>query len=169
VGLDASVVDRVDSHPRLKSRLGEYYYTYAAVSTFAREYLVDPPHVSVNVNGDQVEGVTVIAQNSEQHTYFGRRPIKLAPNVTLDHGTLGVVVLKGARPIELPTVGWRAFSGQAKTLVRHRQVESFPQTLEATLTSVDGGTFPVQVDGGFIGRWEQARLTVAPKGLRVLG
>src|ERR687894_2865767 len=40
VGLDASVVERVDSHPRLKARLGEYYYTYATVSTFNRRYLV---------------------------------------------------------------------------------------------------------------------------------
>jgi len=97
VGLDASVVERVDSHPRLKARLGQYYYTYAAVSTFARRYLVDPPHVKVEVNGDEVEGVTVIAQNSEQYTYFGRRPIKLAPDVALDDGALGLVVLKRAR------------------------------------------------------------------------
>ena len=27
VGLDASVVERVDAHPRLKARLGEWYYT----------------------------------------------------------------------------------------------------------------------------------------------
>ncbi len=169
VGLDASVVERVDSHPRLKARLGQYYYAYAAVSTFARRYLVDPPHVKVEVNGDEVEGVTVIAQNSEQYTYFGRRPIKLAPDVALDDGALGLVVLKRARPIELPTVGWRAFSGRAQTLARHRQVESFPATREATLTATDGGTFPVQVDGDYIGQWEQARLTVAPRALRVLG
>ena len=28
VGLDASVVERVDAHPRLKARLGEWYYTW---------------------------------------------------------------------------------------------------------------------------------------------
>ena len=27
VGLDASVVERVDAHPRLKARIGEWYYT----------------------------------------------------------------------------------------------------------------------------------------------
>src|SRR5438067_1280464 len=35
LGLDASVVARVDGHPRLKSRLGAYYFTYAAVATFS--------------------------------------------------------------------------------------------------------------------------------------
>src|SRR5438067_5413558 len=36
VGLDASAVERVDSHPRLKRRLGEWYFTWAAISTFNR-------------------------------------------------------------------------------------------------------------------------------------
>ena len=31
VGLDASVVERVDAHPRRKARFGAWYYTYAAV------------------------------------------------------------------------------------------------------------------------------------------
>src|SRR5918996_4192608 len=30
VGLDATVVERVDSHPRLKARAGHYYYAWAA-------------------------------------------------------------------------------------------------------------------------------------------
>src|ERR671914_232402 len=39
IGLDASVVERVDSHPKLKARLGPYYFTYAALTTFNRKYL----------------------------------------------------------------------------------------------------------------------------------
>ena len=96
IGLDASVVERVDSHPRLKTRFGQYYYTASAVSTFNRNYLVNPPHVRLTVGGRDVEGVTVIAQNAEDYTYFGRRPIRLAPDVALNDGTLGLVVLKRA-------------------------------------------------------------------------
>jgi diacylglycerol kinase family enzyme len=168
VGLDASVVERVDAHPRLKARLGEYYYTYAAFTTFSRRYLIDPPHVRVAVDGQELEGVTVIAQNAEQYTYFGRRPIRLSPDVQLDDGALGLVVLKRARPIELPTVGWRAFSGRARTLTRHRQIESFPRTHEATVVAIDEGTFPVQVDGDFIGDWDEATFSSAPGALRVV-
>src|SRR6478735_9283398 len=36
IGLDASVGARVDSHPRLKRRLGEWSSTWAAISTFNR-------------------------------------------------------------------------------------------------------------------------------------
>ncbi len=47
LGLDASVVERVDSNPRLKARLGAYYFTWVAVSTFMRRYLVSPPRLEV--------------------------------------------------------------------------------------------------------------------------
>ena len=47
VGLDASVVERVDRHPLRKARWGAWYYAYAAVDTFTRRYLVRPPHVRV--------------------------------------------------------------------------------------------------------------------------
>src|SRR6202020_2280670 len=43
LGVDASVVERVDSNPHLKARLGAYYFTWAAISTFARRYLLRPP------------------------------------------------------------------------------------------------------------------------------
>ena len=39
IGLDASVVERVDAHPRLKARFGAWYYSYAAVGIFNRQYL----------------------------------------------------------------------------------------------------------------------------------
>src|ERR1700760_2249684 len=77
VGLDASVVERVDSRPRLKARLGEYYYAWVAASTFRRRYLVRPPRLAAELgshNGDGdapcLEGVTVIIQNGSPYTYF---------------------------------------------------------------------------------------------------
>src|SRR2546429_9694555 len=47
LGLDASVVHRVDSSPRRKARLGPYYFTSGAVATFARRYLLGPPRLPV--------------------------------------------------------------------------------------------------------------------------
>src|SRR4051812_49675364 len=47
IGLDASVVEQVDAHPKLKSRYTRWYYTYVAVSQFMRNYLVHPPRVEV--------------------------------------------------------------------------------------------------------------------------
>ena len=169
IGLDASVVERVDSHPRLKTRFGQWYYTASAISTFNRNYLVNPPHVRVTVGDREIEGVTVIAQNAEEYTYFGRRPIRLAPDVALEDGKLGLVVLKRATPLEVPTIMWRAFSGRAAAIAGHRQVEHFGATGGAEVVATDGGTFPVQVDGDYIGQWESARLTAVPAALRVVG
>ena len=84
VGLDASVVERVDAHPYRKARFGAWYYTYAAVATFNRRYLVNPPRVRVSAGGRELEGVTVIVQNSDPFTYFRGRPIRVAEGAGLD-------------------------------------------------------------------------------------
>lgn len=166
-GLDASVVERVDSRPALKSRGGEWYYTYAAIATFNRRYLVNPPRVRVQSGGRVAEGVTVIAQNSDPYTYFGRRPIRIATDSGLDTGSLDLTVLRRATPLELPTVMARVFSGNADRVQRHRQLEQFPAVPSATISAVEG-TFPAQVDGDFIGRFESVELSVRPRGLRVV-
>ena len=36
------------------------------------------------------------------------------------------------------------------------------------MVATDGGTFPVQVDGDYIGQWEHARLEAAPGALLVV-
>src|ERR1039458_4417545 len=43
VGLDGSVVERVDSNPHLKARFGPYCFGWVAVTTFVRRYLAGRP------------------------------------------------------------------------------------------------------------------------------
>src|ERR687898_1055876 len=62
-GLDATVVERVDNHPRLKARFGPYYYAQAAVATFLEKYVVHAPHVVASAGGRVSEGVSVFVQN----------------------------------------------------------------------------------------------------------
>ena len=168
VGLDASVVERVDSHPRLKARLNQWYYTYAAISTFSRRYLVDPPHVRVSVAGRELHAVTAIVQNCDPYTYFGRRPIRINDGARLDDGALGLTVLRRATPLELPTVLWRAFSGNAATVARHRQIQGFPGITEARVRGLDERPFPVQVDGDYIGEFDEVRYGVSRAALAVV-
>jgi diacylglycerol kinase family enzyme len=168
VGLDASVVARVDAHPKLKARLGEWYYTWAALSTFNRRYLVNPPRMTVTVGGETVEGVTVVAQNSDPFTYFGRRPIRVCEGAGLHTGSLGVAVLKKATPLEMPTLIPRLFSGRAATVSKHRQIQPFPDVPEALVESADGRPLPVQVDGDYIGDEASVRFSAAPGALTVV-
>jgi diacylglycerol kinase family enzyme len=168
VGLDASVVERVDAHPYRKSRFGEWYYTSAAIITFNRRYLVGAPRVRVSVADTVLEGVTAIVQNSDPYTYFGRRPIRICEGVSLDDGHLGVAVLKRATLLELPTVLPRVFSGRASTVGRHRQIETFSAATRATIEAVDGRPFPLQMDGDYIGEFESVSYGVAPRALAVV-
>ena len=165
VGLDASVVERVDRRPLRKARYGSWYYAYAAVDIFTRRYLVRPPHVRVHAGGRELEGVTVIVQNSDPFTYFRKRPIRVAEGAGLTSGTLGAAVLKSATPLELPTLVPRLLSGRAKTVLRHRQVESLGELDTLRVEATEERAFPVQVDGDFIGEFEEIEFSAAPGAL----
>jgi diacylglycerol kinase family enzyme len=165
VGLDASVVERVDLHPYRKARFGAWYYTVAALAIFNRHYLVNPPVVRVTAGDRALTGVTVIVQNSDPFTYFRRRPIRVTEPAGLETGSLSVAVLKRATVLELPTLIPRLLSGRARSVQRHRQVERLGELSGMRVEAVDGRPFPVQVDGDFIGEYEAVEYGVAPGGL----
>jgi diacylglycerol kinase family enzyme len=165
VGLDASVVQRVDAHPYRKARFGAWYYTFAAIATFNSKYLVRPPRVRVISGGREIDGVTLVVQNSDPFTYFRSRPIRVAEGAGLDTGTLAMTVLKRATVLELPTVIPRMFSARASTVVRHRQIEGLRDVLEARVTAIDDRPFPVHVDGDYLGDFSVVEYGVVPGGL----
>ncbi|MGC2375399.1 MAG: diacylglycerol kinase family protein [Solirubrobacteraceae bacterium] len=167
LGLDASVVRRVDSNPHLKARFGAYYFTWAAISTFTRRYILKPPHLTVEADGKRHTGVTAIVQNGSPFTYFQDRPIEVADGPALDSGTLQTCVLRRARPLDMPTIAYRAFSKRAR-LTRHRQVTPLAETLELTVRSSDERPLPLQVDGDYLGEVMEARYSVLPRELSVV-
>ncbi|MGH2904849.1 MAG: diacylglycerol/lipid kinase family protein [Solirubrobacteraceae bacterium] len=167
LGVDASVVERVDSNPRLKARLGAYYFTWAAISTFTRRYLVHPPRMVARAGEQTLEGVTTIVQNGSPFTYFQNRPIEVAEGAALDSGALAASVLHRARPLDMPSIAWRAFSPRAR-IARHRHVSSFPALRELTVQSADERPLPLQVDGDFIGEVPEARYSILPRALNVV-
>ena len=124
VGLDASVVQQVDAHPRLKVRMGEWYYAWTGIRTFNRRYLLRPPRLRPTSTASGSTGVTAIVQNAAPYTYFGERPVHMGEGATLDSGDLAGVVLKRASPIDIPTITWRALSRRAR-VARHRRVHPF--------------------------------------------
>jgi diacylglycerol kinase family enzyme len=173
VGIDATVVRRVDAHPRLKSRVGPYYYSWAAISAFYRNYLVNPVRLQVDVAGESITGVTALAQNSDPFTYFASRPVRVCEGVEIDDGTLSVAVLRRAAQRDIPTLIPRLFSAK-RPGARHRQIEQFGGVGQAAVGSTSQtreGTirpFPVQVDGDYIGERTRVELTVEPGALTVI-
>ena len=167
VGLDASVVERVDAHPRLKARLGEWYYTVTGVNTFTRRYLVHPPRLEAMLGDERVAGVSAIIQNAAPYTYFGSRPVEMAEGASLSSGDLAGLVLERARPTDIPTIIWRALSKRAR-VTNHRHVHPFSGVRELTLRSLDDRPLPLQVDGDYIGEVSEATFGVTPRGITVV-
>jgi diacylglycerol kinase family enzyme len=167
IGLDASVVERVDRHPHLKARFGAWYYTEAAIVTFLRHYVVHPPQLEIETGGERIRGVSAFFQNGVPYTYFKSRPVNLVEGARLDSGDLAGVMLTRARPYDVPTVTFRALSGAAR-IAKHRGIAAFAGVREATIRSIDGRPVPLQVDGDHMSDETVAELGVEPGGLRVV-
>jgi diacylglycerol kinase family enzyme len=167
LGLDASVVERVDANPRMKARLGPWFFTWVAVSTFLRRYVVRPPRLKVQTAEGEITGVTAIVQNGSPFTYFQNRPIEIAEGAALDSGALAGGVLKNATLLAMPSIAFRAFSRRAH-VARHRQITSLDDASDLIVKSADGRPLPLQVDGDYLGEVSEARYSIMPGALNVI-
>ena len=167
VGLDASVVERVDSRPAMKARFGHWYFTGSAVSTFLRRYVVGPPRLEIVPDGGEpIEGVSVFFQNGEPFTYFKSRPVNLVTGARIDSGDLAGVVLTRANPVDVPTVMVRALS--SAPIPEHRRVEAFVGASRVSIRSLDGRAVPWQVDGDHVGDDTYIEVAVDAGALRIV-
>jgi diacylglycerol kinase family enzyme len=166
-GLDAAVVRRVDAHPRAKARLRHWYFAWAGIGTFARDYLVRPPRIDVEVGGETVRGVTALVQTGDPYTYWSERPLHVAEGIALDDGTIAGAVLRRAAPHDAPTIVARLFS-RGLPIARHRRVHAWNGQTRARCVSADGRKIPLQVDGDYIGDTAEARYEVLPGALTVV-
>jgi diacylglycerol kinase family enzyme len=173
VGLDATVVKRVDAHPILKARARQWYYTWAAISGFYRQYLRDPVRLELELGGEKHEGVTAIAQNSDPFTYFANIPIRICEDIAFDDGTISMALLERAKQRDMVPIAARVLSRRLQA-TRHRKIDEFDDVREATVRSIsqdDDGQlrpFPVQVDGDYIGEHTELSFSVEPGALTVV-
>src|SRR3954453_21071553 len=173
VGLDATVVKRVDAHPRLKARARQWYYTWAAISGFYRHYLRDPVRLELELDGETLEGGTAIAQNSDPFTYFSNVPIRICEDIGLDDGTLSMALLRRAKQRDMLPIATRVLSERLHAS-RNRQIDEFDDVTHATVRSIsrdeDGQPrpFPVQVDGDYIGEHTELAFGVDPGALTIV-
>jgi len=173
VGLDATVVRRVDAHPRLKARARQWYYTWAAITGFYRHYLRDPVRLELEVAGEKHEGVTAIAQNSDPFTYFANLPIRICEDIGFDDGTLSMAFLHRAKQRDMLPIAARVLSHRLRA-AKHRHIGEFDDVRDAIVRSIsmdeDGQprAFPVQVDGDYLGEHTELRFSVEPRALTVV-
>ena len=173
MGLDATVVKRVDAHPRMKARVGPWYFTWAGISGFYRSYMRNPVRMSVETEGTRFEGVTTVIQNSDPFTYFSDRPVRVCEDAALDNGTLSLAVLRRGAQRDMPTIITRVLNDRFPAS-DHRQIDHAEKVTDALVRSVskdpDGTTrrFPVQVDGDYIGDFEEVEVGIEPRALTLV-
>lgn len=166
-GLDASVVRRVDRRPRLKAALGEYYFTYAALATFNRRYLVRPPRLRVEAGDRVFEGVSAVVQCSDPYTYFARRPIRLG-EPRPGGSSLALTVLERLGPRRLPGLIARIFSADPARVRDHPSVVGADDLGRVSVTSADSRRLPVQIDGDYLGEFDRLDYSLRPGALTVV-
>jgi diacylglycerol kinase family enzyme len=167
IGIDASVTKRIEQHPLLKARLGAWYFTWAALTTFWRHYVVRPPTLEVEAGDEVMRGATVIVQNGDPYTYFNYRPLHVAEGASLESGTVAGVVLQATRPTVMPGVIWRLFSKRAR-IVKHRAITGFSDVTEVRVRVADDRPAPLQVDGEYVGDVDDAVFGITPRILNVV-
>jgi diacylglycerol kinase family enzyme len=170
-GLDADATRWVDERPPIKARGGVLSFTYAATVSYLRHYRGKPPRLCVEAQGERVEGVSVLVQNSEPFTYFRSKPLHVCKDVSLESGTLSLTVMKRAGTLDAPGVVWRLFR-EGKRLADHPQARSFTRLEHGRVSALDADgqprPFPLEVDGDYLGEFTDVVYDVHPRALRVL-
>ena len=115
-GLDATVVERVDRHPRLKARFGPWYYAQAAVATFLRE--VRRQRAAGRRHGRRRRRSAgrqrVRPERAALHVLPQRARSTSPTRRRSTSGDLSGVVLTRANAIDVPTIAYRLLAERAR-------------------------------------------------------
>jgi len=167
VGLDASVVAKVDANPARKARLRQWSYVQSGITVFLRSYAMRRPRIVVECDQGELTAATVLVQNGENFTFAGTRPVTLCGNVELDSGSFSAALVKSGAPLRagvtaLRIVGATADSGGDNGTRQLGQLKTL------RLRSADDQPLPLQVDGDFAGEHTAIEFAIEPGGLTVL-
>jgi len=153
VGFDAAVVEQVERRSGLKRYAGHPLFVYAGFDTWIRHFDRSRPRFAVHFPGKGGEGAVIddayltIVLNTNPYTFFGNRPLNLAPEATLDRGLASVTVRTMAFTRFLPAIA--SALGRGKLLRRSRWVDHRVDVECLTVRAY--GPVPYQVDGDHLG------------------
>ncbi len=164
VGFDAAVVEQVERQGDLKRYLNHPLFVYAALKTWLRHYDRSEPAFSIEFADGRVDdGYFTICLNTDPYTYLGNLPLHVAPGATLDRG-LAVVTLRTLRSSHLLRIVVDALRPPAG-LTANRFLDLRTDLDAATLRA--RRPVPVQVDGDFIGNFDEITFHHHPNALRL--
>jgi diacylglycerol kinase family enzyme len=165
MGFDAAVVARVERRDSLKRWAGHPLFVSAALSTWARGYDRHHPHMALELPGEAPieDGYFAIVLNTDPYTFFGNRPLSLAPAAGLDTA-LSLVAFRSL-------AAWRVLGTAGRAMLGRPLVDKPWLVRRDDLTSlvVRGlGPFPYQVDGDHLGDAQRLSFRHEPDALALV-
>jgi diacylglycerol kinase family enzyme len=167
VGFDAAIVERVERRGGLKRYASHPVFFFSALDTWFRHY--DRGHAIFRVKtdaGDIEDGYMAVFLNSDPYTYFGSRPLHLAPGTDLVDNALSAVVFRTLRLHTLFGVAGRAMAS-GRSIARHSRLTTV-RDQSGLLIEAISGPLPHQCDGEFLGRLDYLEVRHHPSALNLL-
>lgn len=167
VGLDAAIVEDVESHPWAKRRLGDLSFVRAGLRQFLSRYDRSTPNIELRWGSDLAEHrdglFMAVAQNLSPYTYLGRRPMRLCPDADIDDA-LDVFAMDSFRLRHVLAVLLASFGRARHT--RQRHVISLRDQRRLRIRCAV--PLPMQADGEFLGMTTDVEVESVPAALRIL-
>ena len=164
VGFDAAVVEQVERQGDLKRYLNHPLFVYAALKTWLRHYDRSEPSFSIEFPDGRIDdGYFSIVLNTDPYTYLGNLPLNVAPEATLDRG-LAAVTLRSLRSPHLLRIVMDALRPPAG-VTANKHLDLRHDLTTATLRA--RRPIPVQVDGDFIGSFDELVFRHHPNAVRL--
>lgn len=151
VGFDAAIIRRMEARPAVKRHLAHAAFAATTLTTWFRHYDRDT-RIRCSVEGEVVGvGPYAVVSNSDPYAYVGRRPLRIAPEASLDDALTLTVV----RTLRAPVILRAAASamGRARYLTTTPEIVQRADVDAVELTSP--APFPWQVDGDYLGEVER--------------
>jgi diacylglycerol kinase family enzyme len=166
MGFDAAVVSQVERRAHLKRWAGHPLFVYAAFATWFRHYDRSRPRFAIHYADGSVvdDAYLAICFNTNPYTFFGNRPLNVAPEAGLDRPLVAVAV-RSLAFADIVAIGLSAL-GTGRYLRRHRSVDHRTGLTDLRVTGY--GPFPYQVDGDYLGEVEELTFRHVPDALNLV-
>ena len=164
IGLDAATVRRVEENPTAKRRYRDWFFIYSAFRSALGEYRGMQPYIKVSADDLSEDVVLAIVSNIPQLTYFKRWPVTITPKASLETG-LDLLGMRRFPMRYIPPLFWSTL--RSRSHVDWKQMIYRHDIARVSLKS-EGNTFPIQVDGEFVGERRELEISLVPNGLSIL-
>lgn len=160
-GFDAAVVRAAEQEPYRKYHFGGLHYARTAIRTLLYDYRKRRPHIRVTGGSRATDAVAVLIQFQPVYTYFGRRALRLSPDLPDPMSALVVESLPARR---LPRIVAGLLGGANLDRLPGMQVWT---GLDSIAFEADPPVWG-QADGEMTGAWKAASVSLRREALQVL-